>query len=429
MGRDYYVSQNGSDSNGSGTKSDPYRTLKRVEGRLNNASNPEGSTIYLKGGTHKFSRQFRPNNGVGGTRSNPITLRSYPDERAVLDFSSASFGGRAGIELLGPEWHVKNIHVRNSPGRAFRLISPNATGCVFENVEATGNEIAGIDFYNGPKNNVVRNSKFHHNRDSAGGGKADGARASRGADGQTFEYCDFYYNSDDGIDLYHANPGFTLRFCRAWGNGYAGANNRTMLGDGNGFKLGGRGTGGGHTVHHCISFDNSRRGFDYNTGDTANTILNCTAARNPSANYRFDGPAHVMKNNISWDGRNLIGSSAKDSRNSWNLGIKDPRFVSLDPSNTDFLNLKSDSPAIDAGVDVGFEYLGSGPDLGAREHGKSQPGPTPEPEPTPEPTTGGKRDRFERLEIGNRILLSNDEGQQFNVQVDRYGNITSKGPL
>ena len=425
MGREYYVSQNGSDS-GAGTESDPYRTLGPVESDLNSASSPEGSTIYLKGGTHEFAEQFRPDHGVGGTRSNPITLRSYPGERAVLDFSRTSLTQRAGIELLGPEWHVRNIHVTNSPGRAIRLIGDQATGCVFENIEATGNEIAGIDFYEGPENNVVRNSKFHHNRDSSGGGKADGARASQGSGGQTFEYCDFYYNSDDGIDLYHANPGFTIRYCRAWGNGYANEDDRTMLGDGNGFKLGGRGTGGGHTVHHCLSFDNSRRGFDYNTGDTPNEILNCTAGKNPSANYRFEELAHVMKNNISWDGRNLIGSGVNDSRNSWNLGIDEPQFVSLDPAKSGFLSLQSDSPAIDAGVDVGFEYYGSGPDLGGREHGKSQPGPEPEPEPT---DISGKRDRFARIEITDGILIRGADGERYNVQVDNYGNITSKGPL
>lgn len=56
--------------------------------------------------------------------------------------------------------------------------------------------------------------------------------------------------------------------------------------------------------------------------------------------------------------------------------VANPLFISTQPDALDF-HLKSSSPAIDAGIDVGIPFKGSAPDLGAYETGTD---PDPEPE-------------------------------------------------
>ena len=73
------------------------------------------------------------------------------------------------------------------------------------------------------------------------------------------------------------------------------------------------------------------------------------------------------RNNISYKGSVSLDSQTDDENNSWNLGIDNPMFISEDPGSPDFLHLSPDSPAVDAGVDVGLQFNGSAPDLGAFE--------------------------------------------------------------
>ena len=76
-------------------------------------------------------------------------------------------------------------------------------------------------------------------------------------------------------------------------------------------------------------------------------------------------PNHV--NRVSWDSTIYDSSEQADWRNAGHIGslFTNPKFIN--PENGDF-RLQSNSPAIDAGVDVGLPFIGSAPDMGAIEY-------------------------------------------------------------
>jgi parallel beta-helix repeat protein len=219
---------------------------------------------------------------------------------------------------------------------------------------------AGLQVYNGNRNTVVRVTS-HSNHDAGTGGQnGDGMSVSSGT-GNVFRDCHVYNNSDDGLDLWRSARS-TIDGCVSHDNGY------DTSGNGNGFKIGGYTTDtslGGHTVMNSIAYKNRATGFDWNGGYGANTLYNNTGWSNGAYNFNFGGGAHVLRNNISYQGTVNMGSAADQSYNSWNLGITDPRFVSLDPASSDFMKPATNSSVIDAGTYVGLPYMGAAPDLGA----------------------------------------------------------------
>jgi hypothetical protein len=125
-----------------------------------------------------------------------------------------------------------------------------------------------------------------------------------------------------------------------------------------------------------VSFNNRARGFDWNLSEIPIELYNCVAWSNDTVGFRLREAEHVLKNNIAFqnevDERN--GDQAIEEANNWNLGTSDPEFASTDLSSGDFLRLSADSPCIDAGTDVGLDYAGSAPDLGAYEYGDDSNG-------------------------------------------------------
>src|SRR5690606_12147782 len=84
---------------------------------------------------------------------------------------------------------------------------------------------------------------------------------------------------------------------------------------------------------------------------------------------------HDVANNVSYRDRDGVlvdvqtsgGTKPIERSNSWSLAIIEPRFISTSVTDAGFLQLSSNSPAIDVGVDVGLAYYGNAPDLGAVE--------------------------------------------------------------
>src|SRR3990170_5581953 len=82
QGTTVYLSVNGSDSN-SGTLNSPWKTLAYALTKLS-----PGDTLYLRGGIYyETGISVSPR----GTASAPITVRSYPGERAIWDGGSPKF--------------------------------------------------------------------------------------------------------------------------------------------------------------------------------------------------------------------------------------------------------------------------------------------------------------------------------------------------
>jgi uncharacterized repeat protein (TIGR02059 family) len=133
-------------------------------------------------------------------------------------------------------------------------------------------------------------------------------------------------------------------------------------------------------------------GMDQPTGmDMA--LFNCIAYKNTNDfGFRFSrswGTAiTTLRNNIAYGNKtNYEGRSRNIAdHNSWNTSasVSDADFVSTDMSqiknsrkgdgslpDIDFTKLKSGSPLIDAGIDVGLPYSGTAPDIGPFETGNA----------------------------------------------------------
>jgi len=362
---EYYLATDGDDAN-SGSDSAPFGSLQGLMGTLS-----AGDTGYVRGGTYTPTG-FADGSGQQGTESDPIVLQAVAGEDVVFDFGGDSYGG---LRLWNcAYWELRGFTVRNAPSYGVYLFGGTHHSVVESiTVDGSGGDSntsgAGIYLYNAP-DNVVRNCVSRNNYDpSSGGGNADGF-ASEGSPRSLFADCVSHGNSDDGFDFWQAEND-TIRRCVAFDNGYAP--DGTAAGDGNGFKLGGGDTSGNHRVERCVSYRNAVQGFHYNEADLPVDVYNCTAWDNPT-NFWFADVAHVLRNNLSAEGSESLGSAVDDAANSWNLGIDQPSFASTDPSSPDFLRLSTDSPAIDAGTDVGLSFAGEAPDLGAYETGADDPG-------------------------------------------------------
>ena len=182
------------------------------------------------------------------------------------------------------------------------------------------------------------------------------------------------------------------------------------LGDGSGFKAGGfaRDTEDRlpdiiprHTIRYSLAVRNKANGFYANHHLGGNDWYNNTGYRNGARDFNMlnrptredpnniDGPGydHVLKNNLAFTQfgngtANIIDSLNTQEANTWTLGIRvgsdDFLSVELDEltaprkpdgslPDIDFLRPATGSPIIDAGVDLGFDFLGDAPDLGAFE--------------------------------------------------------------
>jgi parallel beta-helix repeat protein len=143
-------------------------------------------------------------------------------------------------------------------------------------------------------------------------------------------------------------------------------------GNGNGFKLGSLNFNANGIIRKNIAFGNSYAGFNTNSGG-GNTIENNTAWNNKGGNfvsYRTSAKDNIWRNNLSYSGEAKMFSDTVQTKNSWNLGIGNPQFLSTSPSSSNFLALASSSPAIDKGTILNLYYVGKAPDLGALEYGQ-----------------------------------------------------------
>jgi hypothetical protein len=113
-------------------------------------------------------------------------------------------------------------------------------------------------------------------------------------EGNVFDGCISYNNSDDGWDLYAKEATgpigvVTLKNCIAFRNGFTEDGRGYGDCDGNGFKLGGGGIGTRHKVENCLAFENLNCGFTDNNNPEFGEMKNCTAYNNnlkgQKANY------------------------------------------------------------------------------------------------------------------------------------------------
>lgn len=372
----------GNDSN-SGAIDKPFLTLNKGVSVL--TSNNSG-TLYLRGGTYILSSNLKPNKN--GSSSDYFNLWAYPGEKAVLDFSTETFGSK-GIYLSVNYWYVKGLEIKNSGDNGVYIFGSYN---IVENCDIHDNQDTGLQIDGGAHDNKILNCDSYYNADP-GQGNADGFSPKLGVGtGNYFFGCRAWQNSDDGWDGYLRTTNdvsTVLENCWSFKNGYL-KNGAASQGNGNGFKMGGSDNKDlmhNFTLKNCIAFDNRVKGFDQNNNLGSMTLYNCTAYRNGS--YNFSAPSNLnsgktltIKNSISLSQGINIFSSAIQECNSWmpTFAVTNTDFISVDPISAfgprkpdgslpdiNFLHLASGSKLIDSGSDVGIPFKGIAPDLGAFE--------------------------------------------------------------
>ena len=290
-----YASPNGG---GSGkTESDPTDVLTAVK------NVPAGGIIYLLQGSYKFSDTILIDENNSGSAGKYKTIAAYNGASVVFDFTSQTRADSArGIVLDGNYWHFYGFEIYNAGDNGILLSGDNniIEMMTFNDNEDTGLQIsrysgtqATIDTW--PSNNLIKNCSSFNNCDEATMENADGFAAKLTCgQGNVFDGCFSYNNSDDGWDLYAKEATgpigvVTLKNCIAFRNGFTTDGRGYGDCDGNGFKLGGGGIGTRHIVENCLAFENLNCGFTDNNNPEFGDMKNCTAYNNnlkgAKANY------------------------------------------------------------------------------------------------------------------------------------------------
>lgn len=404
----YFISPNGSDTNGDGTIEHPWFTLNKAWSYVK-----AGEIIYVRGGTYKYDQEQHLYNKVG-TSSNLIRILAYQNEKPVIS-PSLSYTGNRGVDVENVNYmHMKGLEIANFTQRTSDqwyngITAYNVNYCVFELIDVHHN---GFGFSIGGQStgNLVLNSDFHHNWDPItaittnvpyGGSDGLTIRVANPGSTNTIRGCRMWNNSDDGFDGWY-NSGFLLfEDCWSFNNGYR-EDGITEGGDGNGFKMGplvadpwtGFETEHKRTMKNCIAFNNRMNGFDQNAALCVMYFYNCAAFGNGNHGFLMNNNSAIQmiaRNNISY--KNAKGaayftsvSTVDHNTFTYNNGVNpayfvtDADFVSINPAgmdgprqadgslpNLNFLKLAQGSDLIETGIDVGIPYKGIAPDLGPFE--------------------------------------------------------------
>jgi hypothetical protein len=396
----------------------PWATLLYSIGKLH-----PGDTLFVRGGVYYLTSTLRLDAVRDGTRSNPIVMINYPNEKPIIDCSRINAGSGIVINRIS-YWVIQGLEQRNAfqDGTTNTLHGVAINYCNnihlnYLNIHHNGgcgldirmsNEIyiRGLDTYN---NCDSLNSNPAYN-----GGKGDGngcMNYTLGSDTTSwgkiyFDKCRSWNNSDDGFGIGYQCYVY-VDSCWSWNNGsplYA-------QGAGRGFST-------GHAFYpqtvlpqiiltNCIAVYNKGTGFYHNCNSenypTTQAWYNCLSAFNKGWGfYGLHPNGHPPSENIYWknniayknnrgtfshEGLNTAPSYIRHDHNSWNLrlAVSDADFISLDttgisePRKADgsfpdnhcydyFMRLTSKSKFVNAGVNVGLPYVDIAPDLGPFEY-------------------------------------------------------------
>ena len=419
-----YVAPDGKDSS-PGTIDQPLESIQKAQEFVN-----PGDTVYIRGGIYKVnedqiskivSNLFACISYLdkSGNEGHTIKYWAYPGETPVFDFSDVKPANQrvVGIYIVGSYIHIKGIEMT---GIQTTIATHTESYCIyskgnyniFEQISMHDNVGTGLRHYNGGYN-LFLNCDSYRNWDNISenklGGNNDGfgCHPNTGGAGNIFRGCRAWFNSDDGFDIIRSGAAVVFDSCWAFDNGYS--NSFQSLGDGNGFKAGGFAYDPAdkipspvprHTIKFCIAVRNKANGFDSNHHLNGNDWFNNSAYQN-DINYNMvnrespqadssiweNGYNHVLINNLSYKPRGsdtaYIDTAQNSlSHNSFDLGlnITNEDFVSLDEAqltaprkadgslpDIDFMRPAQGSNLIDAGTDIGFDFSGKAPELGALE--------------------------------------------------------------
>lgn len=205
---DYYVAPSG-DDNAAGSREAPFRTLRKAI----EAAEP-GSTIYLQGGVHKPQESDIMLQGAervysvlfsldeDGTPDKPITITSYPGERAVIDLSEVKPAARVmAFQLAGDHWHLKGFDItgiqvtQTGHSQSINVGIFGGSHNVVEQVNMYDGMGIGVYAVRG-SDNLILNCDAYNNYDPISGGGYGG-----NCDGFGFHFKDDGYSGNSLVEL------------------------------------------------------------------------------------------------------------------------------------------------------------------------------------------------------------------------------------
>jgi hypothetical protein len=414
----WFVAPTGSDE-APGTKEAPFATVLRAQ----RAANP-GDTVFLRGGTYAMREdQIARRRGIfasiihlnkNGTPGKPITYTAFENERPVFDCSSvkpkdqrvtAFLVTASYIHLKG--FSVTGVQVTMTGHTQSICFESQGSHNIFERLAMHDGQAIGIYHVRGSHNlflncDAWNNWDFTSERGRGGNVDGFGCHPTEGSVGNVFRGCRAWFNSDDGFDCITAYEAVTFENCWAFYNGFSPSFERRA--DGNGFKLGGYGSLPAaalprkvprHVIRFSIAARNKDNGFYANHHPGGGDWFHNSAFRNGAADFNMlcrlpdnrtdvDGFGHVLKNNLSFNGRRaLVKVDARQceiAANAFDQKLTEADFLSVDERQLilprqadgslpaiDFLRPHPKSRLVDAGIEVGLPFRGNKPEIGAFE--------------------------------------------------------------
>lgn len=341
--RDIHVATTGNDDN-PGTEEAPLLTIHKAVELVQ-----AGDRILIHEGTYTISERIKipalptsaerrcemrawPEEAVGkviidGSAMNHKTMNDFKMGRCIYVNHEANYWTFYGLVLQHAE--DNGMKVEGSYNIIERCVFRwnNDTGLQigmykdFSIEETKSLPVSGTPQFNPGytycRYNKVINCDAYENYDSRtyngtdDGGDADGFACKLfPGPGTEFHGCRAWTNSDDNWDLYMVYHPVVIDHCWAWHAGYSPEGE--VVGNGNGFKLGGGGSSGGaafdqsvgaHVVTNSVAFGNLHKGFDQNNAYEGMYIINCTAWGN-EYNYRFPTMfkygGMTIRNSVGW---------------------------------------------------------------------------------------------------------------------------------
>lgn len=407
----YYVSPTGTTS-AAGTLAAPLAFSTAISKAL-----VAGDSVFLRGGTYSFTSTQTISKS--GSSAKNVFIGAYQNEIPVLDFRGQVYNSSSqGVKVSGNYIHFKGITVQGAGDNGIQV-----TGS-YNRIElcvARWNCDSGFQMKTGSDNYIINCDSYenfdYESMNSDGtpnyGGNADGFADKQYTNTGTNHYkgCRAWRNADDGWDHFELIGNTTYDSCWCYANGPASYDMKlhirfktdstawfskfksanfvmTNYGNGNGFKLGGNYTAHQATLHDCVSVLNTVKGFDQNNNAGTMNVYNCIGYMN-NPDYGFSNSTYgtlVAKNCASLGSKSsnkLSSKSVTQAYNSWNSGFSCAAtdFLSVDYTQLlnarqadgslpeiSFLHQKSTSNMIDKGVNLGYSFSGTAPDLGAFEY-------------------------------------------------------------
>jgi len=416
-GATYYVATTGNNA-AAGTIAAPWETWNYAFNQL-----VAGDTLYIRGGTYQPTGTFSDAgygdafnavtiHNINGTALNRIVVMGYPGERAILDGVNVTQGadtcGRHGIKMTYSDyWTFKNFEITRFVQLDGQLgVSP------FQTQEHSDyNEFIGLKIYgNGGSalriiydctGCLVYNCDMYDNYDHLSvpdpGNNSDGIEIADITDTNavnTIRGCRLWDNSDDGIDLMRNEGKVIIDSTWCFYNGVTATYPAT------GFKLGqSTDTITAYSVKRVVT--NCIAAYNYSAGIFANVsyqlmeVYNNLVIGNGSHGIHWyigsEGAPSRIKNNISIYNTDYnysyIYNSYDFEYNTYSqydetrpvcdstdfvtldtLGMRFSRKANGSLPDINFGKLASTSDMINAGTDVGIDYVGAAPDLGPFEY-------------------------------------------------------------